>query len=99
MPAEGFGAIFHAFSARSAGVTLLLWAARRSLWIALAGWWSHIVIDVFTHSADYHPSPVPYPVRQRGVDSLAWNTPWFTAVAMESGNFRRVDPISFPSVR
>ena len=41
------------------------------------GWWSHIVIDVFTHSADYYPSPVLYPITQQGFDGLAWNTPWF----------------------
>jgi len=58
-------------------VTLLLWVALRSLWIPLLGWWSHIVIDVFTHSADYYPSPVLYPISQRGFNGLAWNTPWF----------------------
>ena len=58
-------------------VTLLVWTIRRALWIALLGWWSHIVIDVFTHSADYYPSPVLYPITQRGFDGLAWNTPWF----------------------
>ena len=67
-----------AHSAIVAGViTLLLWAVRRSLWIPLLGWWSHIIIDVFTHSADYYPSPVLYPITERGFDGLAWNTPWF----------------------
>ncbi len=60
--------------------TALLWAARGSFWIPLAGWWSHIVIDVFTHSADYYPVPVLYPFTQRGFDGLAWNTPWFLAL-------------------
>ena len=58
-------------------VTLLLWTIRQTLWVPLLGWWSHIVIDVFTHSADYYPSPVLYPITQRGFDGLAWNTPWF----------------------
>ena len=67
-----------AHSALVAGaVTWLLWWLRRGLWIPLLGWWSHIVIDVFTHSADYYPSPVLYPITQRGFDGLAWNTPWF----------------------
>lgn len=70
-----------AHSAIVAGaVTLLLWAALRSLWIPLLGWWSHVVIDVFTHSADFYPSPVLYPITQRGFDGLAWNTPWFMAL-------------------
>jgi hypothetical protein len=57
--------------------TLLLWIMRRSLWIPLLGWWSHIVIDIFTHSTAYYPVPVLYPFTQRGFDGIAWNTPWF----------------------
>jgi hypothetical protein len=60
-------------------VTLLVWTATRSLWIPLLGWWSHIVIDIFTHSAEFYPVPVFYPFTQRGFDGLAWNTPWFLA--------------------
>lgn len=55
-------------------VTLALWAHRRSFWWPLLGWWSHIVIDVFTHSAEFYPSPVLYPLTQRGFDGVAWNT-------------------------
>ncbi len=58
-------------------VTMLIWWVRHSLWIPLLGWWSHIIIDVFTHSADYYPSPVLYPFTQAGFDGIAWNTPWF----------------------
>lgn len=59
------------------GVTLLLWAWRRTLWVPLLGWWSHLLIDVLTHSADYYASPVLYPLTQRGFDGIAWTTPWF----------------------
>jgi hypothetical protein len=45
--------------------------------VPLLGWWSHIVIDVFTHSADYYASPVLYPLTERGFDGIAWITPWF----------------------
>jgi hypothetical protein len=58
-------------------VTMLLWLVLRSLWIPLLGWWSHIVIDIFTHSQDFYPAPVLYPITQRGFDGIAWNTPWF----------------------
>ncbi len=61
----------------AAAVTLLLWLVWRSPWIPLLGWWSHIVIDVFTHSATFYPSPVLYPITERGFDGIAWNTPWF----------------------
>ncbi len=58
-------------------LTLLLWAALRSFWIPLLGWWSHIVIDLFTHSADFYPVPVLYPLSDRSFNGLPWNTPWF----------------------
>jgi LexA-binding, inner membrane-associated putative hydrolase len=61
-------------------VTLALWAVRRTLWVPLLGWWSHIVIDVFTHSADYYAVPVLYPFTERGFDGIAWTTPWFMAL-------------------
>lgn len=67
-----------AHSAIAAGAaTLLLWAWRRRFWLPLLGWWSHILIDVFTHSADYYASPVLYPLTQRGFDGVPWNAPWF----------------------
>ena len=64
----------------AAGATLALWAVLRTLWIPLLGWWSHIVIDVFTHSADYYAVPVLYPFSYRGFDGIAWITPWFMAL-------------------
>ena len=68
-------------SAPMAGlVSLVAWMTRRRCWIPLLGWWSHIVIDVFTHSADFYASPVLYPFTQRGFDGIAWNTPGFMAL-------------------
>ena len=64
----------------AAVVTALLWVALRRIWLPLLGWWSHILIDVFTHSADFYPSPVFYPVTYWGFDGVAWNTPWFTTL-------------------
>ena len=67
----------------AAVVSLLAWRIWRRvrLWyVPLLGWWSHILIDVFTHSADFYPSPVFYPITRWGFDGLAWNTPWFMAL-------------------
>jgi hypothetical protein len=58
-------------------LTLLLWILRRRFPIVLLGWWSHIVIDVFTHTGDYYAVAVLYPITHRGFDGIAWNTPWF----------------------
>ena len=60
----------------AAGVSWLVCGLLRAGWLPLLGWWSHIVIDVFTHSADYYPVPVLYPFSERGFDGIAWNQPW-----------------------
>ena len=58
-------------------VTLALCAVRRTLWNPLLGWWSHVVVDVFNHSAGYYAVPVLCPFTERGFDGIAWITPWF----------------------
>ena len=61
-------------------VALVAWPWRRKLWLPLASWCLHIVIDVFTHSSAFYPVPIFYPITQRGFDGIAWNTPWFATV-------------------
>lgn len=58
-------------------VTGVLWLWLGRFWLPLWGWWSHVLIDVFTHSADFYPSPVFFPATYWGFDGVAWNTPWF----------------------
>jgi hypothetical protein len=60
-------------------LSAVVWIATRSFWIPLLGWWLHILLDVFTHSADFYPVPVLYPITYRGFDGIAWNEPWFMA--------------------
>lgn len=61
------------------GASLALWHWRGRVWLPLAGWWLHIAIDVLTHSSDFYPVPVLYPITYQGFDGIAWNTPWFMA--------------------
>ncbi len=68
-------------------VSLFLWLFKQAHWLPVLGWLSHVLIDVFTHSADFYPSPVFYPFSYRGFDGIAWNTSWFmlanyTAIAV-----------------
>ena len=46
--------------------------------LVLAGWWLHIVIDVFTHSAEFYPAPVLYPITREGFDVI--QVPWSPSV-------------------
>ena len=68
--------LFHS-AVVAAGVSLALRVILRRWWLPLLGWWSHIVIDVFTHSATFYPSPVLYPLTYQGFDGIAWNRPGF----------------------
>ena len=54
-------------------VTLLLWRRFHATLRALAGWWLHIVIDVPSHSADFYPVFVFYPLSDRAFDGVSWN--------------------------
>jgi hypothetical protein len=58
-------------------VSLAISLLRPALWPLLAAWWSHIVIDVLTHSNAFYPVPVLYPFTMAGFDGIPWNTPWF----------------------
>jgi hypothetical protein len=68
--------VFHS-ALVAASVTLLVAVRWPIFWWPLLGWWSHILIDVSTHSADFFPSPVFYPLTYWGFDSVAWNQPTF----------------------
>ncbi len=66
-------------AAIASAITLVAWLLTGKLWLPLLAWWSHILIDVVTHSDDYYPSPVLYPFTYWGFDGLAWNRPAFLA--------------------
>ncbi len=70
---------FH--SAVMAGlVSLLIWPRGHVRWrYLLLGWWSHILIDTFTHSANYYPVRTFYPLSEWSFDGWAWNSPVFIA--------------------
>lgn len=63
----------------AAGVSALVALLRRVWLLPLLGWWSHIVIDVFTHSKEYYVVPVLYPITYVGFDGIAWIEPRYLA--------------------
>jgi hypothetical protein len=59
-------------------VSLLLWRGGNMKWrYLLLGWWSHILIDTFTHSANFYPMRTFYPISEWSFDGMAWNSPVF----------------------
>jgi hypothetical protein len=61
-------------------LTALLWFMLRRFPIVLLGWWSHVLLDIPTHSADYYGVPLLYPISDRAFDGIAWTEPWLLAV-------------------
>lgn len=61
-------------------VFLVVWAvSRRPRW-ELLGWFSHILIDIFTHPADRYPTPFLWPFQETKFDGTSWATPEFMIV-------------------
>lgn len=61
-------------------ITLAAWILSRSFPLALIGWWSHVLIDIPTHSADYYKVAPLYPPADVGFDGVAWTEPVVLAV-------------------
>ena len=54
---------------------LLVWAIRKEpLWEMLA-WGFHIVMDIFTHSDAFFPTPFLWPVSDVHVNGMSWGQP------------------------
>ena len=60
--------------------TLVALRAWRAALPPLVGWWLHIALDVPTHSSDYYPVPLFYPLTYWGFDGVDWTTPWVLAL-------------------
>ncbi|MEK7520096.1 MAG: hypothetical protein AAB581_02530 [Patescibacteria group bacterium] len=49
---------------------------RRPVW-ELGGWLLHILADIPTHSYQFFPTPVFWPLFTWKFDGFSWGTPWF----------------------
>lgn len=49
---------------------------KRPVW-ELGGWLLHILIDIPTHSYQFFPTPVLWPISSWKFDGISWGTPWF----------------------
>ncbi|MFH1332473.1 MAG: hypothetical protein ABIH63_04290 [archaeon] len=49
----------------------------RKYLILVGAWMMHIVIDIFTHTEEFFPTPFLYPVSDFHLSVISWGTPWF----------------------
>ena len=60
-----------------AAVVGIVWLVWRKPYLPLAGWGLHIVIDIFSHSRAFFPTPFLYPISNYTVDAISWTYPYF----------------------
>ena len=58
-----FGAVF-----------LLIWLISKKPFWPLLAWGFHIVLDIFTHSFEFFPTPFLWPISDFKVDAWAWGS-------------------------
>ncbi|MEK7538954.1 MAG: hypothetical protein AAB552_03890 [Patescibacteria group bacterium] len=56
--------------------SIIWFVFRRPVW-ELGGWLLHILIDVPTHTYQFFPTPVFWPLFDWKFDGFSWGTPWF----------------------
>lgn len=56
---------------------VVLFMRKRIPW-SLFGWFLHIVIDVPTHSYEFYPTPVLWPISDWRFNGVSWGVPWFS---------------------
>ena len=58
----------------------LVWLVlRRPVW-EMSGWVLHILMDIFTHSYRFFPTPVFWPLFGWKFNGISWANPWFLAI-------------------
>lgn len=56
-------------------VFLLVWAIRKKPIWEMSAWGLHIVMDIFTHSDAFFPTPFLWPVSDFYVNGMSWGEP------------------------
>lgn len=56
-----------------AGAFLLLWAIFRKPVIASFAWLFHILLDIFTHSTEFFPTPFLWPISKVHFNGIPWH--------------------------
>ncbi len=59
-------------------VFLILKILKLDYWaLVYMGWGSHIVLDIFTHSNNFFPTPILWPLSKFHFSGIAWSNKWF----------------------
>jgi hypothetical protein len=62
----------------------IVWLIRRKPYLPMLAWAFHIILDIFTHSVEFFPTPYLWPFPFSPVDGISWGHPyiWYPNVAL-----------------
>ncbi len=63
-----------------AAVFLVVYLIFRTIPVYLLAWPIHVVIDIFTHSLKFYPTPFLWPISNFHFPGISWGTLWFMIV-------------------
>ncbi len=63
-----------------AAVGLIIYVITGSLWGPLLAWLVHIIMDIPTHSKEFFPTPIFWPISSWTFPGFSWAQPWFMAL-------------------
>jgi membrane-bound metal-dependent hydrolase YbcI (DUF457 family) len=56
-------------------VFAVLWVLRKRPYWLMCGWGLHIIVDIFTHSTEFFPTPFLWPISDFAVNGRSWGSP------------------------
>ena len=61
---------------------LIVYRFNKNLCFPMLAWPFHILLDVFTHSREFFPTPILWPISEYRFDGIPWSNPyiWFANV-------------------
>jgi membrane-bound metal-dependent hydrolase YbcI (DUF457 family) len=57
-------------------VFLLIYLITKKAYVWMLGWPLHILVDIPTHSKEFFPTPLFYPISNFAVDGVNWGNPY-----------------------
>ena len=55
---------------------VMVYAINKDLYFPMLAWPFHIVLDFFTHSVQYFPTPILWPISHYRFDGIPWSNPY-----------------------
>lgn len=60
------------------GIFMLLKLIGLDYWaLAFCGWGLHILLDIFTHTSEFFPTPILWPFSHFHFSGISWSNKWF----------------------